>query len=155
MKTIFNNKEIMQIFNEQKQSEGKNSSGSIYFYDNKIYSYGSHYLLGEFIDKDTIIINDYGYSNTTSKHISLLRIATENKKQFFTTKIYSSIVLDNINFWLKKMNKARQRKQYYLNKIDSTFKMYFDYLEYTKQKTHYKTNAKHQKILKLFKNYKN
>lgn len=155
MKKVFTNSEIMHVFNLQNQSEGRTANNNIYFYDNKIYSYGSHYLLGEFIDSETIIINDNGYSNSTAKHISLLISATRNKKQFFTTKIYTSIVLDNVNYWLKKLTKARQRKQYYLNEIDSTLKMYFDYLECTKQKTKYKSSPKHRKVLKLYKDFYN
>ena len=72
MKTVFTNNEIVHVFNEQNQNEGRTSNGSMYFYNNEIYSYGSHYLLGEFLDNNTILINDKGYSNTTSKHISLL-----------------------------------------------------------------------------------
>ena len=86
MKTVFTNSEIVHVFNEQNQNEGRTSTGSMYFYNNKIYSYGSHYLLGHFIDNETILINDTGYSNTTSKHIYLLQDATRNRKQYFTTK---------------------------------------------------------------------
>lgn len=155
MRTVFTNTEIMHVFNEQSQEEGRTSNNNIYFYDNKIYSYGSHYLLGKFIDKETIIINDEGYSNSTSKHISLLINATRDKRQFFTTKIYTSIVLDSVTEWLKKLTRARKTKQYYLNEIDSTFKMYFEYLEYTKQKTKYKSIPKHRKILKLSNDFYN
>ena len=83
MKTVFTNSEIVHVFNEQNQFEGRTSNGSMYFYNNKIYSYGSHYLLAEFLDNNTILINDKGYSNTTSKHISLITLATRNRKQYF------------------------------------------------------------------------
>ena len=73
MKKVFQNtSEVVHVFAQQTQSEGRNQSGSIYFRENKIYSYGSHYLLGEFINDETIIINDFGYSVTTSKHINEL-----------------------------------------------------------------------------------
>ena len=58
MKTVFTNSEIVHAFNLQDQPHGRTSNGSMYFRDNKIYSYGSHYLLGEFIDDETIIIED-------------------------------------------------------------------------------------------------
>ena len=65
---------------------GEPPTAQCIFRDNKIYSYGSHYLLGEFIDDETIIINNEGYSVTTSKHIGLLINATRDKRQFLKLK---------------------------------------------------------------------
>lgn len=155
MKTVFTNSEIMHIFNEQKQSVGRTANRNIYFYNNEIYSYGSHYLLGEFIDKETIIINNEGYSNSTSKHIYLLIDATRDKKQFFTTKIKTKIVLNTIKDYLNKLTRARKTKEYYLNEINSTLKMYFDYLEYTKQKTKYNKMKEHKEIKRIANDFYN
>ena len=83
MKKVFQNtSEVVHVFAQQTQSEGRNQSSSIYFRDNKIYSYGSHYLLGEFINNETIIINDFGYSVTTSKHISELQTQLASTNNF-------------------------------------------------------------------------
>jgi hypothetical protein len=49
MRTVFTNNEIFHVFNEQNQNEGRTSNRNIYFENNKIYSYGYHYLLGKFI----------------------------------------------------------------------------------------------------------
>lgn len=155
MKTVFTNSEIVHIFNEQNQYEGRTSTGSMYFCNNKIYSYGSHYLLGHFLDNDTIIINDTGYSNTTSKHISLLTSATRNRKQYFKTKTEYKTVNKNIKEYLNKLIRARKTKEFYLSEIDSTLKMYFDYLEYTKQKTKYKKYKEHRETLKLANDFYN
>ena len=95
----------------------------MYFYNDKIYSYGSHYLLAEFLDSNTILINDKGYSNTTSKHISLVTSATRNRKQYFINKTDYKIVNQNIKECLNKLVKARKTKEFYLNEIDSTLKM--------------------------------
>lgn len=155
MRTVFTNSEICHVFNEQNQYEGRTSNSNLYFYDEKIYSYGSHYLLAQFLDSNTILINDKGYSHSTSKHIGLIINATRNRKQYFTTKTETKIVFDNITEWLSKLVKARKTKQYYINQIDSTFKMYFDYLEYTKQKTSKKKIKEHRQILKLYDNFIN
>ena len=149
MKTVFTNSEIVHVFNEQNQYEGRTSNGSMYFYNNKIYSYGSHYLLGEFIDNRTIVINNKGYSNSTSKHIYLLIDATRDKKQYYTTKTDYKIVNQNIKEYLNKLVRARKTKEYYLNKIDTTLKMYFDYLEYTKQKTKFNSYKEHRETLRI------
>lgn len=155
MKTVLTNSEIMHVFNEQNQYHGRTSNNNIYFYDNKIYSYGSHYLLGEFIDNETIIINNKGYSSSTSKHIYLLIDATRDKKQFFTTKIETKIVLNTIKEYLNKLTRARKTKEFYLNEINSTLKMYFNYLEYTKQKTKYNKIKEHREIKRIANNFYN
>jgi len=155
MKTVFTNSEIVHVFNEQKQNEGRTSNSSMYFYNNKIFSYGSHYLLGYFIDNDTILINDKGYSNTTSKHINLITGATRNRKQYFVTKTDYKIVNRNIKDYLNKITRARKAKEYYLNIIDSTLKIYFDYLEYTKQKTKHKKYKEHRETLRLANDFYN
>lgn len=134
MKTVFTNSEIVHIFNQQSQYEGRTSSGSMYFYNNKIYSYGSHYLLAEFLDSQTLLINDKGYSSTTGRHIGLVTNATRDRKRYFITKTDYKIVNQNVKNYLNKLVNARKTKEFYLSQIDSTLKMYFDYLEYTKQK---------------------
>ena len=94
MKTVFSNSDLVHTFAQQTQNYGK--SGTMFFRDKNIYSYGYHYLLGEFINSSTIIINDIGYSNSTSKHISLLRQATRQYKQYFTTDIDLKFVYNKI-----------------------------------------------------------
>ena len=149
MKTVFTNSKIVHVFNQQNQSNGRTPNDSIFFKDNKIYSYGYHYLLAEFIDNDTVIINDIGYSNSTAKHILLITAATRNRKQFFVTKTDYEIVNQNVKKYLNKLVRARKTKEYYLSQIDATLKMYFDYLEYTKQKTKFKNFKEHRETLRL------
>jgi len=155
MKKVFTNSEIVHVFNEQNQYEGRTSTGSMYFYNNKIYSYGSHYLLGHFLDNDTILINDTGYSNTTSKHIYLLQDATRNRKQYFITQTEYKAVNESVKDYLNKLTRATKKKQYYLSRVDSTLKMYFDYLEYTKQKTKHKKYKEHRETLRLANDFYN
>ena len=154
MKKVFTNSEICHVFNQQTQYEGRTSNSNLYFYNNKLYSYGSHYLLCEFIDENTVIINDKGYSNSTAKHIGLITSATRNKQQFFVTEITTNIVLSNVNEWLKKLVRSRKYKSFYINSINSTLVNYFKYLEYTKQLTKYKQYKEHRKIILLYKQFK-
>jgi len=116
MKKVFQStSEVVHVFAQQTQEEGRNQSGSIYFRDNKIYSYGSHYLLGEFINSDTIIINDFGYSVTTSKHICELINATSQYNRFNTSKICIKTVQSEINYNLEKLSKANKPEIYISN----------------------------------------
>jgi hypothetical protein len=129
MKKVFTNTEIVHVFAQQSQSEGRSSS--MFFHGTKIYSYGYHYLLGEFIDPDTIVINNVGYSVTTGKHISLLSSATSHKKRFAKGNIDIDIVHLRVTESLKLMSTARTRKGYYFDVINSSLANLNDYLEYT------------------------
>jgi hypothetical protein len=132
MKKVFTNTEIVHVFAQQSQSEGR--SGSMFFEGTKIYSYGYHYLLGEFIDSETIVINNVGYSVTTSKHIGLLMSATTHIRQFFKTATDIDIVHSSITDSLKKMSTARTRKGLYLTEIYYKYTKLNEYLEYTNTK---------------------
>ena len=130
MKKVFQNtSEVVHVFAQQTQSEGRNQSGSIYFYDNKIYSYGSHYLLGEFINDETIIINDFGYSVTTSKHISELINATSQYNRFYTSNICIKTIESLVDYNLKKLSKANKPEIYISNitKLESNLTKWVEY----------------------------
>ena len=144
MKTVFTNTELTHVYAQQTQSRGR--SGSMFFEGSKIYSYGYHYLLGEFIDKDTILINDEGYSNTTAKHINYLSDATSHKRQFFKTRCEIEFVHTTIKDYLQKLPRATKNKGYYLSMIFGLYKSLNKYLEYTKTKTKVSKLKKYKEI---------
>ena len=112
MKTVFSShSDVCHKFNEQSQEHGR--AGNIFFEGNKIYSYGYHYLLGQFISPDLILINDQGYSHSTAKHIYILRDATSDKDQIFATNIEINWVLNELESLYKKLMKARKPRSYY------------------------------------------
>jgi hypothetical protein len=149
MRTVFTNNEIFHVFNEQKQETGRTPNRNIFFENNKIYSYGYHYLLGEFIDENTILINDSGYSNTTAKHISMLGNATRDKKQFFSEQVEPKKALINLENWVNKLPRATKNKQYYLLQIDNTLKKYIEFIEYTYKEISISDKENHEKIVAL------
>ena len=161
MKKVFSNtSEVVHVFAQQTQSEGRNQSGSIYFRDNRIYSYGSHYLLGEFINKDTIIINDFGYSVTTSKHINELRNATRHYNVFFTSLIDIKNIDSVIQANLKCLAKSRKSEIYIdiINKLEKGLTKWVKFCKENKIKKEYfskynfvvnKSNYKYKKIVKI------
>lgn len=134
-KVLRNTDEVIHVFAQQTQSEGRNQSGSIFFYNNKIYSYGYHYLLGEFIDKETILINDKWYSSTTTKHTYSLIGATTQYKRFNKTETDIFLVHAEIKNALSKIPKARVHKESYLKRILYLFETLNNYLKHTKTKT--------------------
>jgi len=161
MKKVFQNtSEVIHVFAQQTQSEGRNQSGSIYFRDNKIYSYGSHYLLGEFINSETIIINDFGYSVTTSKHINELRNATRQYNVFFSSLIDVKNVQSLIEASLKCLAKSRREEVYIdiINKLEKGLTKWVKFCKDNKiKKEHFyrynyivnKSDYKYKKIVKI------
>lgn len=120
MRTIFSNTDLVHTFAQRTQQEGRTSSGGMFFNGNSIYSYGYHYLLGEFINETTILINDTGYSSSTSKHIHLLINATRQYRQLY----FKDICLDNVYNRIINASKSiinARKKEIYANEIIKAF----------------------------------
>jgi len=128
MKKVFSNSELVHTFAQRTHEEGHTSSGGLFFNGNKIYSFGYHYLLGEFINDTTIIINDKGYSNTTSKHIGMLRSATRQYRQLFTSDIDIIQVRNRIIEASDKLKRANKPEKY-VSTIIRDFEVLTDYLK--------------------------
>ena len=115
MKTVFTNPtDVIHLFAQQSQDYAKCSN--VFFYGSKIYSYGYHYLMGEFITnkkgQSAIMINNKGYSNTTAKHVSYLSSATRQYKQFYTIYCDSKQVLQQLEILLQKLGNAKKPQKY-------------------------------------------
>jgi hypothetical protein len=126
MKKVFSNSEICHVYAQQTQNEGRTSANNIFFYENKIYSYGYHYKLAEIIENNTIIINNTGYSNSTAKHINLITNATRQYTQYFYNDICLNNVYDSILSASKSIIKARL-KESYANLIISKFENFINF----------------------------
>jgi hypothetical protein len=118
MRTKFNSAaDVIHLYAQQTQNEGKSSN--VFFYDKKIYSYGYHYKLAEFID-EFLLINDSGYSRTTQKHIRQVIQATRQYKQYFESKVNIHKVLPFVKSEYEKLLKAK-KPIIYINSILSKF----------------------------------
>ena len=149
MRKVFNSSsDVIHLFAQREQEESRCSN---VFFDNKdkIYSYGHHYLLGEFIDDNTIMIDDRGYSVTTSKHISQLNYATRQYKQFYKSQTDIDAVYQSVLSNKKALINARKPEKY-ITPILSLFERLNEYLEYTKNKT-VKKSDKYKEIKSIVK----
>lgn len=137
MKTIFSsNSDVAHNFATHDQYYGSTSNRNLFFNNNKIYSYGHHYLLAEkFTLGNTkhIIINDYGYSVSTSKHINIVSSATSHYTQFYLTQIEIKPVHKKIKEYSLKISRARQNKGFYINQITRLYKSFVDFQKYAKK----------------------
>jgi hypothetical protein len=138
MRKVFSNSEIVHKFNELTQSEARTPTNSMFFNTNgtKLYSYGYHYLLA-------------------SKHISLVRGATRNRKQFFWSTTNCENVNRTIKDFLNRLPRATKKKEYYKSEIISTYNLYKEYLVHTKQLTKHKKIKEHREIERIILAFKN
>lgn len=133
MKTVFNSaSEVCHVYAQRLQTEGR--AGNVFFEGNVIYSYGYHYELARFFqgaNNDTaILINDMGYSVSTSKHIGLIRSATSHFTQFNFTETDGKAVLSELESLAKKMIKAR-KPEIYITRANNLLESYTDYCNFT------------------------
>jgi len=124
MKKVFSsNYDVIHLFAQRTQDEARTQTNNVFFKNNELYSYGYHYLLAEFINDETILINNTSYSNSTSKHINIITQASRQYKQYFFEEICLSNVYDTIKEASKKIIKAR-KKEVYASTIIKTFESF-------------------------------
>lgn len=141
MKKVFTSSiEVCHLFAQRTQDEATTSTRNLFFNDrNKIYSYGHHYLLAEFINDETILINNSGYSNTTSKHISQITQATRQYKQHFFKDICLQNVYNRIKEASQKLINARKKEVYALEIINA-YESFTSFVKEFKKYINYSSN---------------
>lgn len=149
MKKVFSsNSELIHAYSQQTQFEGR--GGSVFFYGKKLYSYGYHYLLCEFITDDAVLINTKGYSNSTSKHINITIGATSQYKQFYTTNSDINLVYDFIIDAKGKLATAR-KPEIYISNILAKWKTLNEYMTFRgwKKYSNPSEQNKYKELIKL------
>lgn len=153
MKKVFTtSSQVIHLFAQRSQDEAR--CNNVYFNDlNRIYSYGRHYLLGEFITNDkeqlAIMIDNSGYSSTTAGHISEITGATRQYKQFFTLSTNLDHVLGEIENNVKKLQNARKPELCILPS-QRLFDSLNEFITWTGNKTT-KKHENYKKIVSLMK----
>ena len=146
MRKVFGSlSDVIHTYAQRSQSEGRGAS--VFFYGDKIYSYGYHYLMGQFIDENTIVIDDRSPSVSTSKHIRYLISATRQYKQFYKSDIDLQTVYTTIQNWSDKIANARDKSKYVVT-INDKFDRLTEWIDYSKSKELKKTDA-YKKIKKI------
>jgi hypothetical protein len=154
MKKVFTNSyDVIHLFAQRSQEEANCSN--VFFEGNRIWSYGRHYLLAEFIKnkqgQEAILINNEGYSVTTSKHISEVRQATRQYKQFFVMQINPAKVLYQLKDLADRLVKAK-KPELYISQAEILFQ-YFNEFQMWNGKTNDRVSLKEiNKVIKLFRN---
>ena len=133
MRTVFSNSEVVHVWAQRTHLDGQNQSRSLFFEGGRIYSYGRHYLLGEFISNENndvaVIINTNRYSSTTAKHSSLAWGATTHYTQFEKQYTEEKSVISLLNELETKLLRAR-KPLIYISKAKDVLYMHLEYQEF-------------------------
>jgi hypothetical protein len=165
MKIVFTDlRAIAHIWANQTQIEARNAGRNFYFSGPTIYSYGSHFPIATILEKDGekfCIMTNRTYSNTTSKHIQIVRHANNLPTIFcenvpigykinsvFSDKIDSYFHSENIKAWESKLKfqfgklANARKKEIYILEIQRIAKQLEKYLTFFDLKA-----PKHLKLL--------
>ncbi len=157
MRTLRTNHHVISAFVNQSLPEARNPRGSLWFKNNKLYSYRYH--LATIMPDNVLFINVnlIRYSTTTSAHIADLRQTAADLQYFvIPLDLQPNEVLDwywdNIENTIAKCLRARINKYHYkrtiLQTIDS-IEQYVDYMQLSRTIPEY--TRKHSITQQLFK----
>ena len=108
MKTVFSNHDqVAHIWASQSQHQGR--AGNIFFEDQTIYSYGYHFAIARFAPEfgNTVLFTNRGYSNSTAKHMGIVRRAIPDNYRVIYCYDPSKGIQSNIDYWLHKVDQYR------------------------------------------------
>jgi hypothetical protein len=125
-KQVFSNiSDIAHLWANQQQDSARNSAHNFYFNGNTIYSYGGHFPIAKHVElngNDCILFTEKSYSNTTAKHISVVRQAANHLNLIYCLSPNATHE-ENFKHWLinaeyvaKNLIKAKKPEKY-LNEI--------------------------------------
>jgi len=113
MKKVFSShSEVAHVWAQQEQEEGR--AGNVSFKNETIYSY-DWWPMAKFVRHDLVLIRDWSYSKSTSKHLGYVKHATRHINKIYisnpediTESINSLIktIKDTYNVFEKKRNKV-------------------------------------------------
>lgn len=122
MKKVHDLDMVAHLFANQSQTEARNGGNTFYFYKDTIYSFGSHFPIAKHTKNkkgDTaLLFTTRGYSNTTSKHISITSSACRHLNKIYCSnpnKTHKENIIayeKNIKECLLGLDRARKLERY-------------------------------------------
>ena len=135
MKKVLDPQTVAHYWANKVQSEATNSNRSFYFDGDAIYSYGRHFPIAKHIN-EKVLFTTRSYSNTTAKHISIVRAACSHLPKVYAPYIDGSHS-DNFSTWqreiesnLKAMRTARKPEKYFtaIQHLQNEAKTYCEFM---------------------------
>jgi hypothetical protein len=141
MKKVLNDQSaIAHLWANKQQSEARNSNNSYYFYDNTIYSYGSHFPIAKHVINEAgeiaVLFTTRTYSNTTAKHINITRQSVRNRNIIYCNFPDIFNHSSNLEHWYNAITKQAEKldrakkPELYLNEIDHLSNQAKKYIEF-------------------------
>ena len=141
MKKVLNSDNVAHTWAHQQQNEARTPNNSFYFYNETIYSYGSHFPIAKHITNSQgqkgILFTTRSYSNTTSKHLHKTWAAIPDKENIIYCHNPHFTVNDNLTVWDREINalyqslsKAKKPEKYLfeLHKLKGTIFKYCTFM---------------------------
>lgn len=131
MKTVFTDiSQVAHLWANKSQNEAKNSGHNFYFEGDTIYSYGRHFPIAKHVvnsnGENAILFTERTYSNTTAKHLHIVRQAASHRNLIYCFNPESTHE-QNFTSWLRwaeaeasKLTKAKKPEIYLSNISDIT-----------------------------------
>lgn len=143
MKKVFTDiSRIAHLWANQLQSEARNS-GNFYFNCETIYSYGSHFPIARHVKnkngEKAVLFTERRYSNTTAKHISVVRQAAGHLNVIYCYRPDNTHA-DNFKSWVTEIEiiaanlpKAKKPEKYLsqINHVAYKVRQYAEFFELT------------------------
>jgi hypothetical protein len=142
MKKVLNADNVAHTWANQQQDEARTPNNSFYFYNKTIYSYGSHFPIAKHATNSkgetAILFTTRGYSNTTSKHIAVVKRSTPNKESIIYCNNPANTANDNLIYWNREIDniytslaKAKKPEKYLLelSQLKDTIVKYCNFME--------------------------
>jgi hypothetical protein len=126
---MLTNLDVANLFVSQIENHGNNKNNSLFFYNDSIYSYGTHFCIAKLIDSDTLLFTIDKYSNATyrratNNHISVVAKATNHMNKIYCYDPRGSHY-GNFEHWielseeiLSKLQRAKKPKKYIIQLQD-------------------------------------
>jgi hypothetical protein len=93
----YSNHEVCHLWASGNKDSAKSNHGNVYFDGPKLYSYGSHFMLGYIVAPGVVFLNSDSYSVSTSKHKGYASYAVSHFEQFSLPKLQNfESLLDRI-----------------------------------------------------------
>lgn len=82
MRRVLPRDTVAHYWAHQTQSDARDAGGTFYFSGPTLYSYGSHFVIASILPDGRMLWNDSSYSNTTTKHQSIVwRALTRQQRE--------------------------------------------------------------------------
>ena len=118
MKRVHTPENVAHLWANQLQEDARTPTSNLYFRNDKIFSYGSHFCIAKHIEGGVVLFTERDYSTTTSKHKYIVRYACSHKDIVYCHDPLASHG-ENFDAWvregeyiLQKLAKARKPEKY-------------------------------------------